>query len=115
MVIGGGLLGLEAAYGLAALGCAVTVVHLMDRLMERQLDDGAAALLAPAMEALGVEVLLETQHARRSPPAASSSPAASSLDADLVVISRRHPPAVDARPRDGARRQPRDRRRRRAA
>ena len=59
VVIGGGLLGLEAARGLAALGCETTVVHLMDRLMERQLDAGAAALLAPAMEALGVEVLLE--------------------------------------------------------
>jgi nitrite reductase (NADH) large subunit len=58
-VIGGGLLGLEAAYGLAAQGCPVTVVHLMDRLMERQLDPGGAALLAPAMEGLGVEVLLE--------------------------------------------------------
>ena len=44
-VIGGGLLGLEAARGIAAQGCPVTVVHLMDRLMERQLDAGAAALL----------------------------------------------------------------------
>jgi nitrite reductase (NADH) large subunit len=58
-VIGGGLLGLEAAYGLAGLGCPVTVVHLMDRLMERQLDGPAAALLAPAIEALGIEVLLD--------------------------------------------------------
>ena len=54
VVIGGGLLGLEAAYGLASLDCDVTVVHLMDRLMERQHDDGAARLLATAMEALGV-------------------------------------------------------------
>ncbi|HEU4600252.1 MAG TPA: FAD-dependent oxidoreductase, partial [Solirubrobacterales bacterium] len=60
-VIGGGLLGLEAAYGVAAQGCAVTVVHLMDRLMERQLDQPAAALLRPAIEELGVEVLLERQ------------------------------------------------------
>ncbi|UTI65293.1 nitrite reductase large subunit NirB [Paraconexibacter antarcticus] len=60
VVIGGGLLGLEAAYGIATLGCPVTVVHLMDRLMERQLDAGAAALLAPAIEGLGVDVLLET-------------------------------------------------------
>ncbi|MDQ6775375.1 MAG: nitrite reductase large subunit NirB [Actinomycetota bacterium] len=58
-VIGGGLLGLEAAYALATLGVSVTVVHLMDRLMERQLDDGAAGLLAPAMRSLGVDVLLE--------------------------------------------------------
>ncbi|MDQ2630997.1 MAG: nitrite reductase large subunit NirB [Actinomycetota bacterium] len=60
-VIGGGLLGLEAAYGVAAQDCAVTVVHLMDRLMERQLDPPAAALLQPAMEELGVDVLLERQ------------------------------------------------------
>ena len=63
-VIGGGLLGLEAAYGIASRGCPVTVVHLMDRLMERQLDEGAAALLGPAMEALGAEVLLERQTER---------------------------------------------------
>ncbi|MHB8533745.1 MAG: NAD(P)/FAD-dependent oxidoreductase, partial [Solirubrobacteraceae bacterium] len=53
-VIGGGLLGLEAAYGVASQGCAVTVVHLMDRLMERQLDAGAAATLQPALRQLGV-------------------------------------------------------------
>jgi len=58
-VIGGGLLGLEAAYALARLGVATSVVHLMDRLMERQLDAEAAALLAPAMQELGVDVLLE--------------------------------------------------------
>jgi nitrite reductase [NAD(P)H] large subunit len=63
-VIGGGLLGLEAAYGVAAQGCAVTVVHLMDRLMERQLDHPAAALLRPAMEKLGVSVMLERQTER---------------------------------------------------
>ena len=44
VVIGGGLLGIEAAYGLARAGVPVTLVHLMDRLMERQLDaEGAAA------------------------------------------------------------------------
>ncbi|MDQ8043172.1 MAG: nitrite reductase large subunit NirB [Solirubrobacteraceae bacterium] len=60
-VIGGGLLGLEAARGIAARGAKVTVVHLMDRLMERQLDANAAALLAPAMEELDVQVLLGKQ------------------------------------------------------
>jgi nitrite reductase (NADH) large subunit len=60
-VIGGGLLGLEAAYGVASQGAKATVVHLMDRLMERQLDDPAAALLEPALEGLGVTVLLEKQ------------------------------------------------------
>ncbi len=42
-VIGGGLLGIEAAYGLARRGADVTLVHVMDRLMERQLDARAAA------------------------------------------------------------------------
>ena len=57
-VIGGGLLGLEAAYGLAKAGVKVTLVHLMDRLMERQLDHRAAALLTYAIAAKGVDVLL---------------------------------------------------------
>lgn len=57
-VIGGGLLGLEAARGLVDRGCEVTVVHLMDRLMERQLDPAAAELLAARIEELGVRVLL---------------------------------------------------------
>ncbi len=59
VVIGGGLLGLEAARGVRSQGCPTTVVHLMDRLMERQLDAGAAALLEPAVRALGIEILLE--------------------------------------------------------
>jgi nitrite reductase (NADH) large subunit len=61
VVIGGGLLGLEAARGIIAQDCAVTVVHLMDRVMERQLDAGAAELLLPRLRELGVEVLLERQ------------------------------------------------------
>ncbi len=58
VVIGGGLLGLEAAYGLAKAGARVTVLHLMDRLMERQLDAAAAALLKRLVEAKGVEIVL---------------------------------------------------------
>lgn len=64
VVVGGGLLGIEAAYGLAKAGAAVTLVHLMDRLMERQLDAPAAALLKRALEARGIEVLLEAATAR---------------------------------------------------
>jgi nitrite reductase (NADH) large subunit len=64
VVIGGGLLGLEAAYGLAKGGAAVTLVHLMDRLMERQLDARAAQMLAHEVEARGVEVLLEAETTR---------------------------------------------------
>jgi nitrite reductase (NADH) large subunit len=58
VVIGGGLLGLEAARGLQIQGCDVTVVHLMDTLMERQLDNVAGNYLKAEMECLGVQVLL---------------------------------------------------------
>jgi nitrite reductase (NADH) large subunit len=64
VVIGGGLLGIEAAYGLAKAGAEVTLVHLMDRLMERQLDTRAAAMLKRAIESKGIRVLLETATAR---------------------------------------------------
>src|SRR5256885_10653178 len=59
VVIGGGLLGLEAARGLQVQGCDVTVVHLMDTLMERQLDLTGGGYLKSKMECLGVKVLLE--------------------------------------------------------
>lgn len=62
VVIGGGLLGLEAAYGLAKAGGQragqVTLLHLVDRLMERQLDLEGAALLASAISARGITVRL---------------------------------------------------------
>jgi nitrite reductase (NADH) large subunit len=58
VVIGGGLLGLEAARGLQVRGCQATVVHLMDTLMERQLDFAAGGYLKAKMESLGVRVLL---------------------------------------------------------
>ena len=58
VVIGGGLLGLEAARGLQVQGCQVTVVHLMPTLMERQLDPDGGAYLLGKMEELGVRVLL---------------------------------------------------------
>jgi len=57
-VIGGGPLGIEAAYGLAKAGVNVTLVHLMDLLMERQLDPRAGHFLKCAIEAKGIEVLL---------------------------------------------------------
>jgi nitrite reductase (NADH) large subunit len=55
VVIGGGLLGLEAAHGLRLRGMHVTVVHLLDTLMERQLDAPAGALLKAALEKRGIE------------------------------------------------------------
>ncbi|MET0907613.1 MAG: FAD-dependent oxidoreductase [Tardiphaga sp.] len=64
VVVGGGLLGLEAAYGLAKAGADVTLIHLMDRLMERQLDAPAAALLKTLVERKGVKILLNANTAR---------------------------------------------------
>ncbi len=57
VVIGGGLLGLEAAAGLRAKGMDVVVVHLMPTLMERQLDPSAGYLLKKAIERRGINVL----------------------------------------------------------
>ena len=56
VVIGGGLLGLEAAAGLKARGMDVTVIHLMGHLMERQLDPAAGYLLQKDLEARGIRV-----------------------------------------------------------
>jgi len=64
VVVGGGLLGLEAAYGLSKAGSSVTLLHLMDRLMERQLDAPAAELLKSLVERKGVRVLLNANTAR---------------------------------------------------
>jgi nitrite reductase (NADH) large subunit len=63
VVIGGGLLGLEAAYGLAKAGMKVSVIHLMDRLMERQLDARGSAMLKAAVEAKGIAVHLNAETA----------------------------------------------------
>ena len=56
VVIGGGLLGLEAAAGMAARGVEVTVVHIMGHLMERQLDEAAGYLLRKALVDKGIHV-----------------------------------------------------------
>jgi nitrite reductase (NADH) large subunit len=61
VVIGGGLLGLEAAYGLMKARAHVSVVHLMDRLMERQLDGEAAGLLRAALEERSIQVVLNAE------------------------------------------------------
>ena len=61
VVIGGGLLGLEAANGLMKNGMQVTVVHLLDSLMERQLDKPAAALLKSSLEQKGLQFKMQAQ------------------------------------------------------
>ncbi len=57
VVIGGGLLGLEAAHGLSLRGMKVTVLHIMPTLMERQLDETAGWLLKDALEKRGQTIL----------------------------------------------------------
>jgi nitrite reductase (NADH) large subunit len=63
-IIGGGLLGIEAAYGLAKRGADVTLVHVMDSLMERQLDPRAALVLKRHLVRQGVKVMLSKQTIR---------------------------------------------------
>ena len=98
VVIGGGLLGLEAARGLQVQGCDVTVVHLMDSLMERQLDPCGGSYLRTKMEQLGVRVLLG-----RSTKTILGGDTVSGvefsngsrIDADLVVVAAGIRPNVD--------------------
>jgi len=61
VVIGGGLLGLEAASGLAARGMEVSVVHLGSGLLDRQLDPQAALLLQRSLESRGLKFLMPRQ------------------------------------------------------
>ncbi|QBY01168.1 NAD(P)/FAD-dependent oxidoreductase [Rhodophyticola sp. CCM32] len=63
VVIGGGLLGLEAAAGLAERGMEVTVLHLMGHLMERQLDEAAGYLLRKDLEARGITIITQASTA----------------------------------------------------
>jgi nitrite reductase (NADH) large subunit len=63
VVIGGGLLGLEAAHGLSLQGMKVTVIHLMPTLMERQLDEAAGWLLKTELERRGQTILTEADTA----------------------------------------------------
>ncbi|MCL4471535.1 MAG: FAD-dependent oxidoreductase, partial [Gammaproteobacteria bacterium] len=72
VVIGGGLLGLEAANGLKLRGMGVTVVHISDWLLERQLDQTAARLLQKNLEDKGLKFLLKKQTAAILPVPALS-------------------------------------------
>lgn len=93
VVIGGGLLGLEAANGLALRGMNVTVVHLAPWLMERQLDKIAADLLQSSLEEKGLRFLLSTSTEAILPNAASDRVGSIrfkgglEIQADLVVMA----------------------------
>lgn len=86
VVLGGGLLGLEAARGLAGRGLDVTVVHLGQQLMERQLDREASELLTETLDELGVEVRLDASTERVTADGVLLSDG-SRLEADLVVAA----------------------------
>lgn len=90
VVIGGGLLGLEAAAGLALRGMETTVVHLMPILMERQLDQNAAYLLQKAIERRGIQVLTSANTSAilgESGVTGVQLADGRVLDADLVVMA----------------------------
>ena len=98
VVIGGGLLGLEAAYGLMRRGMQVTVVHLMDRVLERQLDPPASQLLRAHLEQQGLRfrmpaktaALLGQRHVR-----AVAFDDGTEIPADLVVMAAGIVPHVE--------------------
>ncbi len=97
VVIGGGLLGLEAARAISDMGVRASVVEYNNRLMGRQLDGTGAAMLAKEVEKMGVRVLLE-RSVQGILPAADNrlrlDMTPEPLDTDMVVIS------AGIRPRD---------------
>jgi NAD(P)H-dependent nitrite reductase small subunit len=124
VVIGGGLLGLEAANGLLKQGMDVTVVHLLDTLMERQLDRAAATMLRESLEKRGLKFVMpaktvailgerpeacgtreEAPHSSANPQAASRNPSnrvravrfedGREIEADLVVMAAGIRPNID--------------------
>jgi assimilatory nitrate reductase electron transfer subunit len=92
VVIGGGLLGIEAARGLAGRGLPVTLLHLADHLMERQLDPEAGLVLGETLTGLGVRIrtgvrvteILENGDAR---PKGVRLADGEVVDGDLVVLA----------------------------
>ncbi|TWH22519.1 FAD-dependent oxidoreductase [Prauserella rugosa] len=86
-VLGGGLLGLEAARGLAGRGNPVTVVHPADHVMERQLDRGSGRVLARTLDGLGVDLRLGRSAAKYLPGDGLKLDDGSHVAADLLVVS----------------------------
>jgi nitrite reductase (NADH) large subunit len=98
VVIGGGLLGLEAANGLMRQGMSVTVVHVTDSLMERQLDRSASALLQQTLERKGLRFLLKANTAEIVGPdrvTAVRFDDGTEVPADLVVMTAGVRPNID--------------------
>lgn len=98
VVVGGGLLGLEAAKGLADLGMRVTLLHLFDTLMNRQVDKIGAVMLRRAVEKLGIEV--RTSANTKAVLGAKRAEAVllgggTTVPADLVVFASGVKPRID--------------------
>jgi nitrite reductase (NADH) large subunit len=106
VVIGGGLLGLEAARGLQNRGLAVDVVHAAPTLMNAQLDDSAGAILRRSVEGIGIAVHLEkrTTEVRTDDNGRMSGIVfsdGSSIDCDMLVIAAGIRPNVGLAQRAG--------------
>ncbi|MBB3052774.1 assimilatory nitrate reductase electron transfer subunit [Prauserella isguenensis] len=86
-VLGGGLLGLEAARGLAGRGNRVTVVHPAPYPMERQLDPGSGRVLARTLEGFGIDFRLGRGAAKYLPGDGLKLDDGSHVEADLLVVS----------------------------
>jgi assimilatory nitrate reductase electron transfer subunit len=86
-VIGGGLLGLETARGLAGRGCLVTVVHPTRHLLDRQLDAAAGRILLRALERLGIEFRLGAVAVRYLPGDGLKLADGSHVPGELVIVS----------------------------
>ena len=105
-VIGGGLLGLEAANALAKRGMDVTVVHLLPTLMERQLDAAAAALLRAALESRGLKFRMPARTMAvlgENRATGLEFEDGSQLAADLIVMAAGVRPNIDLASRAGLR------------
>lgn len=106
VVIGGGLLGLEAADALTRLGMQVTVVHLLETLMERQLDAAAAGLLKSALEAHGLKFMMSARTSAITGTAHATGVRfedGTELAADLVVMAVGIHPNIELAVRAGIR------------
>ncbi|MEV2270264.1 FAD-dependent oxidoreductase [Nonomuraea africana] len=86
VVIGGGLLGIEAARGLAGRGLPVTLLHLAGHLMERQLDAEAGLVLGETLAGLGVEIRTGVSAAEVLPEGVRLADG-TLVEADLVVLA----------------------------
>jgi nitrite reductase (NADH) large subunit len=104
VVIGGGLLGLEAARGLVNHGCEVHVVHLAAHLMEQQLDSPGGAILKTVIEKMGIQIHLEkstTAVLGDDRVIGLAFKDGTTLDCDLLVISAGIKPNAELGVRSG--------------